>query len=36
MTEKGTSIGTQFHEPGDDLLDSIRSYMGKVVNLDVP
>ena len=36
MAEKGMSIGTQFHEPGDDLLDSIRSYMGKVVNLDVP
>ncbi len=34
--EKGTSIGTQFHEPGDDLLDSIRTYMGKVGNLDVP
>ncbi len=36
MAEKGTSIGTQFHEPGDDLLNSIRSYMGKVGNLDVP
>ncbi len=34
--EAGTSIGTQFHEPGDDLLDSIRSYMEKVGNLDVP
>lgn len=34
--DKRTSIGTQFHEPGDDLLESIRSYMGKVGNLDVP
>lgn len=34
--QTGTSIGTQFHEPGDDLIESIRSYMGRVVNLDMP
>jgi len=36
LADKRTSIGTQFHEPGDDILESIRTYMEKVGNLDVP
>lgn len=33
LADRRTSIGTQFHEPGDDILESIRSYMEKVGNL---
>ena len=36
LADKRTSVGTQFHEPGDDILESIRTYMEKVGNLDVP
>ncbi len=35
MADRRTSIGTQFHEPGDDLLNSIRIYMEKMGSLDV-
>jgi hypothetical protein len=35
VADRRISLGTEFHEPGDALLNSIRTYMEKVGNLDV-
>jgi hypothetical protein len=34
--DKKTSIGTQFHDLDDNLLQSIRTYMEKLGHLDAP
>lgn len=36
LGDKRTFIGTQFHDLDDNLLQSIRTYMEKVGNLDAP